>query len=125
MLIVILSTLALLAWSVAADCSRSTLQEVANKYLDAISQDGFNFPLADTIAYTDSYEATDIRASVLARAIKIAHNRTLLDSLGCAIYVEIIAPNNKPEYHIGTLIHPRGRVTEIKAIVEVVHVLTE
>jgi hypothetical protein len=118
MLIAILSTLALLAWSVAADCSRSTLQEVAKKYLDTISQDGFNLTLANTtIAYTENYKAMDIRAGALARAIKIAHNRTLLDSPGCAIYVEIIATDNKPQYHIGTQIHPSGSATEIETIV--------
>jgi hypothetical protein len=125
MFIAILGTLALLAWSVASEgnCSRSKLQDVANKYLDEISQDGLNLTLADTIAYTENYKAMDIRAGFLerARATKFVHNRTLLDSPGCAIYVETIsiATDNKTEYQIGTLIYPGDRATEIKTVIYV------
>jgi len=102
MLSAILSTSALLALSVAADCSRSTLQEVANQYLNTISQDGLNIPLTNPITYTENSQAADFKTGVLSKVIKITHNRTLLDSTSCAIYVEIIAPYNKPQYHIGT-----------------------
>jgi hypothetical protein len=43
----------------------------------------------------------------------------LLDSTSCVIYVEIIAPDNKHQYHIGAQIHADsiGKATKIEAIV--------
>jgi hypothetical protein len=53
------------------------------------------------------------------KAITITHNRSLSDSPGYAIYVEIISLDNEPKYHIGTqiLADSSGKPTKIEAII--------
>jgi hypothetical protein len=95
------------------------LGQVASKFLNNI-KNGSPLELASPFTYTENFKDANIASSVFSKAIKIAHNRTLLDGPGCAIYVEIIAPDNKPGYHIGTQIFvdgAAGKANKVEAII--------
>jgi hypothetical protein len=91
---------------------------VANKFLNSI-QNGSPLELASPVVYTENFKDANIASGVFSKEIKIAHNRTLLDGPGCAIYAEIIAPNNKPGYHIGTqiFVDGTGKANKVEAII--------
>jgi hypothetical protein len=118
MLGLILSASAFLVGPVIAVCTREVLGQVASKFLNNI-KNGSPLELASPVTYTENFKYTDIASGVFSKAIKIAHNRTLLDGPGCAIYVEIIAPDNKPGYHIGTqiFVDGAGKANKVEAII--------
>jgi hypothetical protein len=103
----------------AADCPRPTLQKVASAYVDSVTRTGLTLDLASPFTYTENFRAADVKTGALSKPIKISHSRVLLDSPGCAIYVEIIAPGTKPQYHIGSQIHVdgSGKASKIEAVI--------
>jgi hypothetical protein len=119
MLGLILNASALLVGPATALCTRKVLGQVASKFLDNI-KNGRPLELASPSIYTENFKDVNVASGVFSKPIKFAHNRTLLDSPGCAIYVEIIAPDNKPGYHIGTQIfvdEPTGKANKVEAII--------
>jgi hypothetical protein len=118
MLGLILSTSALLVGPATAVCTRELLGQVASNFLNSINN-GTPLQLASPVTYTENFKDANIASGVFSKAIKIAHNRTLLDGPGCAIYVEIIAPDNKPGYHIGTqiFVDGAGKANKVEAII--------
>jgi hypothetical protein len=108
---------ALLAGSATAACTREVLGQVASKFLNNI-KNGSPLELTSPSTYTENFKNVNVASGVFSKAIKFAHSRTLLDGPGCAIYVEIIAPDNKPGYHIGTQIFVNaGKANKVEAIV--------
>ena len=95
------------------------LSNVANDFIKAAKADGFNIKKAAGLIYTENYRNADITKGVYSKAINITHTRTLLDGPGCAIYVEVLAPNNKPGYQLGTqiLVNEQGTANKVEVIV--------
>jgi hypothetical protein len=98
----ILAVSVLLAGQTTAACTRELLGDVAHKFIESAKAGGNTYKQASGFKYTENYKDADVSKGVYSKAINIAHTRTLLDAPGCAIYVEIIAPNNKPGYHLAT-----------------------
>jgi hypothetical protein len=93
------------------------LGQVASKFLNNV-KNGSPLELTSPSTYTENFKDVNIASGVFSKAIKFTHNRTLLDGPGCAIYVEIIAPDNKPGYHIGTQIFvDAGKPNKVEAII--------
>ena len=113
-----LSASALLVGPATAACTRDLLGQVASKFLNNIKS-GSALELASPFTYTENFKDANIASGVFSKAITYAHNRTLLDGPGCAIYVEIIAPENKPGYHIGTqiFVDGAGKANKVEAII--------
>jgi hypothetical protein len=118
MLGLILSASALLVGPATSACTREGLGQVASKFLTSITS-GSPLELASPFTYTENFKDANVTSGVFSKAIKIAHNRTLLDGPGCAIYVEIIAPDNKPGYHVGTqiFVDAAGKANKVEAII--------
>jgi hypothetical protein len=109
MLSLILTALAFLTGqATAAGCARELLGDVAAKFIESATTGGNTFKKASSLKYTENYKDANIAGGVFSKAIDIAHTRRLLDGPGCGIYVEIIAPNNKPGYHLATQIFVDG-----------------
>jgi hypothetical protein len=119
MLSVILSISTLLAGQAAADCTRELLGDAASKFISSAKVAGNTFKMASGFKYTENYKNVDIARGVYSKAIKIAHTRTLLDGPGCAIYVEVIAPDNQPGYQLATqmFVNQDGSANKVEVVV--------
>jgi hypothetical protein len=119
MLSFVLYVSALFAGQAAAQCSRELLADVASKFIASAKVDGHTFKAASALKYTENYKDADIAKGVYSKAINIGITRQLLDSTGCGIYVEIIAPDNKPGYQLATqvFVNPDGAANKVETII--------
>jgi len=120
MLSLILAALALLTGqATAAGCTREMLGDVTTKFIESAKTGGNTFKKASSLKYTENYKDVNIASGVYSKAIDIAHTRKLLDGPGCGIYVEIIAPNNKPGYHLATqiFVNDDGAANKVEVII--------
>jgi len=115
----VLGVSVLLAGQAAADCTRELLGDVASKFIASAKAPGATFKMASGLKYTENYKNADVAKGVYSKAINIAHTRTLLDGPGCAIYVEVIAPDNKPGYQLATQIfaNPDGAANKVEVVI--------
>lgn len=90
---------------VIADCTRASLLEASEHYLTAQSTGALQPLLTTDFSYIENNKTKDVRSSVLASPLAIAHNHTLLDALTCATYTELVITDPKKQYLIGTQIH--------------------
>jgi hypothetical protein len=119
MLSLILGISALLAGQAAADCTRELLGDVASKFIASAKVNGNTFKIASSFKYTENYKDVDVTKGVYSKAINIAHTRTLLDGPGCGIYVEVIAPDNKPGYQLATqvFVDKDGAANKVEVVI--------
>ncbi|KAF2467700.1 uncharacterized protein BDR25DRAFT_233834 [Lindgomyces ingoldianus] len=120
MLPVILGALALLASPTTAQCDVAILQQTAVDYLTTATTGQNKLSLADSMTYTENAKSANTKSGMLSKALKISHNRTLLDTTQCATYTELIAPDNTPPYVIGTQIRldtASGKVNKLESII--------
>jgi len=119
MLNLILHASAFLAGQATADCSRQMLADVASKFIASAKAPGATFKRATGVKYTENYKNADISRGVYSKAINIAHTRTLLDGPGCGIYIEVIAPNNKPGYQLATqvFVNADGAANKVETVI--------
>ena len=88
---------------VAADCTRSALQDATNSYVAARGAGQIaNIPA--TAAYTENFVTADIKKSILTTPLKIDHNASILDTTACATFTELIITDAKHPYVVGTQI---------------------
>src|ERR1700760_560824 len=109
----------LLAEKAAAGCSRELLGNITSKFIASAKAHGNTFSRISDMKYTENYKDVDISRGVYSKAINIAHTRSLLDGPGCGIYVEIIAPDNKPGYQLATqvFVNENGAVNKVEVII--------
>ncbi|ORY18366.1 hypothetical protein BCR34DRAFT_473438 [Clohesyomyces aquaticus] len=115
-----LGAVALLVGSVTAQCDVAVLQQTAADYLSTSTTGTFKLSSADAVTYTENGKTANIKTGILSKALKISHNRTLYDTVQCAIYTELIAPDNTPPYVIGTQVGldaASGKVKKMESII--------
>src|ERR1700684_2374394 len=79
--------------SFAADvsCTREGLKAAADLYIAAQTKgDVAGLPLAKGLGYVENFKPMDINEGLIKKAMKIDHNRSLLDTSTCQTYTEII-----------------------------------
>ncbi|OCL08980.1 hypothetical protein AOQ84DRAFT_376253 [Glonium stellatum] len=109
-----------LAAPVAAQCSRSTLQETTDSYIAAQTNGQANGikALSSSVAYTENDKTASLATGILAQPLKIDHNRSTYDTTACATYTELIIATSKTPYVIGTQMRfTDGNVTKMSSIV--------
>ncbi|KAI1090776.1 hypothetical protein F5B19DRAFT_484297 [Rostrohypoxylon terebratum] len=120
MLRLTLSALGLLAIQAAAQCTREDLIAATDSLLaaqtagtpDAVA------PLADTVAYLESFKTADITTGILSKPLKIDFNRSLHDTTQCATYTEIIVTDPTHPYVLGTQMRfADGKIANISTLV--------
>jgi len=117
MLQIILGISALLASPVAAQCSRPMLQQAADQYLATVTSGAMKVVLSDAVDYSENFNMTDIKTGIHSKPINVALNTSLLDTVACATYTKIIAPDNTPPYVIGTQIrYTNGKANKIEVL---------
>ncbi|KAF9533804.1 hypothetical protein CPB83DRAFT_831642 [Crepidotus variabilis] len=113
--ILVTTVCATLAAPSLAACTLSQLQDITASYVTAQSS-GKLPALASGAAYTENFQAADISTGVLTKPLVISHNRSLHDTVACATFTELIAPNNSPPYVLGSQIRLTDDGTKIKSI---------
>ncbi|KAK3386794.1 hypothetical protein B0H63DRAFT_540870 [Podospora didyma] len=119
----LLLTLAPALSKAAAVCERSTLVEVANRYIAAqsLGQVKYIKALTPNTTYTENgAPVANISAGILSQALKIDHQRSIHDTTTCSTYTELIIADPKHQYVIGTQIRltaDGSTITKIESIV--------
>lgn len=103
----------------SAECTRAMLQESTAEYIEAQAAGEPGMPkLASDVKYLENDESMDIAKGILAQAVTIDLNRTLLDTTQCATFIELSAATNAHPYVIHTrMLFTDGEITDIQSVV--------
>lgn len=105
------------AW---ADCSRQTLQKLADTYVQAQKEGKpAALPLAARSSYAENDKAMDIAKGVLAQALTVDFTRNILDTKQCAAFTELVAATHSHPYVIYTRMEATedGKVSKMESVV--------
>jgi hypothetical protein len=102
-----------------AGCTRTDLQTVVDKYIDAVKQGKSSIlPLASKIKYIENSKESEPSQGILQTALDIDFHRSILDVETCETFTELIRTNNIHPYVLGTRLKVRdGKVMEIETLV--------
>lgn len=103
-----------------AECSRKTLQEVAEKYVKAQSTgDATQLPLAKGATYAENDKAMDPSQGVVAGPLKVDFTRSFYDTTQCAAFTELVAATDPHPYVIHTRMEAtnEGKVSKMESVV--------
>jgi hypothetical protein len=83
-------------------CSRDTLQDVANRYVKA-QQTGsiFTLPVGEWVDYRENYQLVSTATGVIGQPADFAWNVQLVDTGNCRVFVQGVILKPKP-YVVGT-----------------------
>jgi hypothetical protein len=108
------------ATTARAECSRATLQKLAETYVKA-QRDGKPglVPLARGASYAENNRAMNIGQGVLAEPLKVDFTRSFHDTTQCATFTELVAATDPHPYVIHTRIEATrdGKVSRIESVV--------
>jgi hypothetical protein len=103
-----------------ADCSRKTLQKLADTYVKAQTAGNASMvPLAAKASYAENDKAMDIAKGVLAGPLKIDFTRSFHDTKQCATFTELTAATDPHPYVIHTRMeaNKKGKVLKMESVV--------
>ncbi len=108
------------AANASAQCSRETLQKLADTYVQA--QTGGKatmLPLAANSSYSENNTVMDISKGVLAGALKVDFTRSFYDTTQCGSFTELVAATDPHPYVIHTRIEATqdGKVKKMESVV--------
>jgi hypothetical protein len=108
------------ATNAQAQCSRETLQKIADTYVTA-QKDGKAalLPLTKGASYAENNRVMDIRQGVLAGPLKVDFTRSFHDTTQCATFTELVAATDPHPYVIHTRIEATkgGKVSKMESVV--------
>ena len=97
------------AANASAQCSRETLQKLADTYVQAqTTGKATMLPLAANASYAENDQTMDIAKGVLAGALKVDFTRSFHDTTQCATFTELVAATDPHPY----VIHTRMEATK-------------
>jgi hypothetical protein len=108
------------ATTARAECSRDTLQQLADTYVKAQTDGNAGIlPLAGGASYTENNQAMDIGTGVLAGSLKVDFTRSFHDTTQCATFTELVAATDPHPYVIHTRIEATqdGKVSKMESVV--------
>jgi hypothetical protein len=103
-----------------AECSRDTLQKIADAYITAQKTGKpATLPLASGATYVENDKVTDISKGVLTQALTVDFTRNFLDTKQCAGFTELVAATHAHPYVMHTRFEATrdGKVTKMESIV--------
>ena len=114
--IVLVNTATVLA---SSECSRAGLQEITDKYLDALKKGSPSLmPLNEKAKYIENRKEIPFGEGVWEEPLSIDFYRSLLDVDSCQSYTEIIHANGTHPYVIGTRLKIEdGKISEVESLV--------
>ena len=103
-----------------AECSRETLQKLADTYVKAQTAGNASMvPLAQGASYAENDQAMNIAKGVLGGALKVDFTRSLHDTKQCATFTELVAATDPHPYVIHTRMEVTndGKVSKMESVV--------
>ncbi len=103
-----------------AECSRKTLQKVADTYVNAQSTgDATKLRFAKGASYGENDKVMDAAGGVLAGPLKIDFTRSFYDTTQCAVFTELVAGTDPHPYVIHTRMEAtrKGQVSKMESVV--------
>jgi hypothetical protein len=99
-------------------CSREGLQKFVDLYIAAQTNgDTSSLPMAPGMGYMENVAPFDINKGVIKKAMKIDHQRSLLDTSNCQTFTEVIVTNKAEPYVLGTRMRiNRDKIAEIEIL---------
>jgi hypothetical protein len=108
------------ATTAQAQCSRETLQKLADTYVKAQTNGKAGLlPLAKGASYAENNRVMDIGKGVLAGPLKVDFTRSFHDTTQCATFTELVAATDPHPYVIHTRIEATrdGKVSRMESVV--------
>jgi hypothetical protein len=99
-------------------CTRGGLKQAVDLYVAAQTRgDISGLPLAVGVGYAENMAAADIRTGFLTKALKIDHQRSLLDTDTCQTFTEIIVTDKAAPFVLGTRLRVNhDKIAEIEIV---------
>jgi hypothetical protein len=99
-------------------CTRDGLKAATDLYIAAqTSGDTSGLPLAKGLGYVENFKPTDINDGMVKKALKIDHQRSLLDTATCQTFTEVIVTDKGNPYVLGTRLRVNhGLIAEIEML---------
>src|SRR5215471_7228002 len=99
-------------------CSRDGLQRAVDLYIAAQTKgDTSGLPLPMGLGYFENHVAADINTGLIKTAMKIDHQRSLLDTSTCQTFTEVIVTDKEKPYVLGTRLRVnRDKIAEIEIL---------
>ncbi|HEX4278716.1 MAG TPA: hypothetical protein VHZ74_25345 [Bryobacteraceae bacterium] len=97
-------------------CTREGLQAAADLYVAAQTRgDISGLPLAKGLGYVENFKTLDVNEGLIKKAMKIDHQRSLLDTSTCQTFTEVIVSDKASPYALGTRLRVNhGLIAEIE-----------
>jgi hypothetical protein len=103
-----------------AQCTRETLQKLADTYVKAQTAGNATLlPLAAGSSYAENDKAMDVAKGVLAGPLKIDFTRSFYDTTQCAAFTELVAATDPHPYVIHTRMEAtdKGQIKKMESVV--------
>ena len=97
-------------------CTREGLKAAADLYIAAQTNgDIAGLPLAKGLGYVENFKTMNINEGLIKKAMKIDHQRSLLDTATCQTFTEVIVSDKAAPYALGTRLRVNhGLIAEIE-----------
>src|SRR4051812_45292978 len=84
-------------------CTRDGLKAATELYITAQTKgDVAGLPLAKGLGYVENFKAMNLDDGLIKKAMKIDHQRSLLDTSTCQTYTEVVVSDKSAPYALGT-----------------------
>ena len=103
-----------------AQCSRETLQQLADTYVKAqTAGNAAMLPLAANASYAENDTAMQMSEGVLTEALTVDFTRSFYDTTQCAAFTELVAATHAHPYVIHTRMEATedGKVSKMESVV--------
>jgi len=99
-------------------CTRQGLQTAADLYVAAQSKgDLSGLPLAKGLGYVENFKPMNIDEGLIKKAMKIDHQRSLLDTTTCQTFTEVIVTDKANPYVLGVRLRvDHGLIAEMEML---------
>jgi hypothetical protein len=117
---IVLAGVAFSATASAEECSRKTLEKLADTYVSAQKAGKpAMVPLAEKAVYAENDKLREIANGVLSQALTVDFTRSFYDTKQCAAFTELVAATHAHPYVILTRMEAtkRGQVTRMESVV--------
>ena len=103
----------------AQGCTRASLQQAVDKYIDALKQGKPSLmPLTPQARYIERRKTLKFGEGIWQKPLVIDLHRSILDVDICETFSEIISANNNPQYVTGTRLKIEdGKIAEVESLV--------
>src|SRR5215469_6616565 len=108
------------ASNASAECSRKTLQKVADAYINAQKAgDTTKLPLAAGASYAENDKAMGVANGVVAGALMVDFTRSFYDTKQCVAFTELVAATDPNPHVILTRMeaNKKGKVSKMESVV--------